>query len=305
MPNWAGSSWYYLRYIDPRNEKVLADKKKIRYWLPVNWYNGGMEHTTLHLLYSRFWHKFLFDIGVVPGKEPYQKRTSHGIVLAEDGRKMSKSFGNVVNPDDIIDKFGADSLRIYEMFMGPFEQSIMWNNQGVVGTRRFLEKVWKLSLKPQIPNSRIEKLVHQTIKKVSEDIENLKFNTAISSLMVLVNEMEKQEQLSIINYQLLLKLLSPFAPHLTEELWLKLGNKKSIFQEKWPEYDRKLIKEDQITLVIQINGKVRDSVECQASVSEAEAKKLTLNREKVKKYTNNKTIKKIIFVKDKLINIVC
>jgi leucyl-tRNA synthetase len=314
MPNWAGSSWYYLRYTDPHNDKVLADKKKLKYWLPVDWYNGGMEHTTLHLLYSRFWHKFLFDIGVVPRIEPYQKRTSHGIVLAEDGRKMSKSFGNVVNPDDIIEKFGADSLRIYEMFMGPFEQCIAWNSNGVVGARRFLEKVWKLravvASEPkarikQSDNNNLERLIHQTIKKVSEDIESLKFNTAISSLMVLTNEMEKQEKMSLVNYQLLLKLLSPFAPHLTEEIWLKLGNGKSIFQEKWPKCDQKLIKEDQITLVIQINGKVRDSIECQAGISEAETKKLTLSREKVKKYTDSKTIKKIIFVKGKLINIVC
>jgi leucyl-tRNA synthetase len=319
MPNWAGSSWYYLRYIDPHNDKVLADLKKLKYWLPVDWYNGGMEHTTLHLLYSRFWHKFLFDIGVVPNGEPYQKRTSHGIVLAQDGRKMSKSFGNVVNPDDIIEKFGADSLRIYEMFMGPFEQSIAWNSNGVVGARRFLQKVWELFEKSKIQNpnysksnpkskiqkEKLERLIHRTIKKVSEDIENLKFNTAISSLMVLVNEMEKQEKVSLTDYQLLLKLLSPFAPHITEEIWLKLGNNKSIFQEKWPEYDKKLIKEDQITLVIQINGKVRDSVECLANISETEAKELTLNREKVKKYTDSKTIKKIIFVKNKLINIVC
>jgi leucyl-tRNA synthetase len=309
MPNWAGSSWYFLRYIDPKNNKVLADKKKLKYWLPVDWYNGGMEHTTLHLLYSRFWHKFLFDIGVVPQDEPYQKRTSHGMVLAEDGRKMSKSSGNVINPDAIVQKFGADSLRLYEMFMGPFEQAISWNNQGVVGMRRFLEKVYKLSQRTEnreqrTENDNLERLMHQTIKKVSEDIESFKFNTAISSLMILVNAMEKQKELSVISYQLLLKLLSPFAPHITEEIWHQLDKKKSIFEEKWPKYDPKLAQEEKITLIIQINGKVRDKIETATALSEKEAKKLTLNREKVKKYTEGKTIRKIVFVKGKLVNIV-
>ncbi len=309
MPNWAGSSWYFLRYIDPKNNKVLADKKKLKYWMPVDWYNGGMEHTTLHLLYSRFWYKFLFDIGVVPQDEPYQKRTSHGMVLAEDGRKMSKSLGNVINPDDIVQKFGADSLRLYEMFMGPFEQAISWNNQGVVGMRRFLEKVWKLSQRTEnreqrTENNNLERLVHQTIKKVSEDIESFKFNTAISQLMVLVNAMEKQKELSASNYQVLLKLLSPFAPHIAEELWHQLGSKKSIFEEEWPEYNSKLAKEEKIILIIQINGRVRDKIEATADISEKEAKELTLNREKVKKWIEGKTIKKVIFVKGRLINIV-
>ncbi len=254
------------------------------------------------------------------------------MVLAEDGRKMSKSFGNVVNPDDIIEKYGADSLRLYEMFMGPFEQAIAWNEKGVVGMRRFLDKVWKLFEKTEIQNSKfkidskfkiqnskLEKLTHQTIKKVSEDIENFKFNTAISSLMILVNEMEKQEQLSpkdasassaptgqaIINNQLLLKLLSPFAPHISEEIWEMLGNKKSIFEEKWPEYDKKLIKQDKINLIIQVNGKVRDKIEAEANISESEAKKFALSSEKVLKYTEGKTVKKTIFISGKLINIVC
>jgi leucyl-tRNA synthetase len=306
MPNWAGSSWYYLRYADPQNKKALADKEKLKYWLPVDLYNGGMEHTTLHLLYSRFWHKFLFDIGVVSQDEPYKKRTSHGMVLAEDGRKMSKSFGNVINPDDIIEKYGADSLRLYEMFMGPFEQAIAWNEKGVVGMRRFLEKVWKISSKSQTRNSddQFEKLTHQTIKKVSEDIENFKFNTAISSLMILVNKMEKEKALPLADYQLLLKLLSPFAPHITEEIWQELGNKNSIFEEKWPEHDDKLIKQKKIILIIQINGKVRDKIETEADISENEAKKLALSREKVLIYTQGKTVKKTIFVSGKLINIV-
>jgi leucyl-tRNA synthetase len=307
MPNWAGSSWYYLRYIDPRNNKTLADKEKLKHWLPVDLYNGGMEHTTLHLLYSRFWHKFLFDIKVVPQDEPYKKRTSHGMVLAEDGRKMSKSYGNVINPDDIIEKYGADSLRLYEMFMGPFEQAIAWNEKGVVGMRRFLEKVWKIGnivVEKQSQNFELERLTHQTMKKVSEDIENFKFNTAISSLMILVNEMEKQERLPVADYQSLLKLLSVFAPHISEEIWEMLGNKKSIFQEKWPEYDEKLTKQDKINLIIQINGKVRDKIETEANISESEAKKLALSSEKVLKYTEGKTVKKTIFISGKLINIV-
>jgi leucyl-tRNA synthetase len=318
MPNWAGSSWYFIRYADPHNSKALASKEKLKYWLPVNWYNGGMEHTTLHLLYSRFWYKFLYDINVVPQDEPYLRRTSHGIVLAKDGKKMSKSFGNVVNPDALIEKYGADALRIYEMFMGPFEQAITWNSNGVIGAKRFLDKVWNIGIvilreptgNARIPrqshNDKLERLIHQTIKKATEDIENLKFNTAISALMVLVNEMEKQKQkqLSLCDYQLLLKLLSPFAPHIAEELWHKSKNKKSIFEEQWPKYDPKLIKEEKITLVIQINGKVRDKIEVLADISEGEAKKLALKQEKVKKYIEHKPIKKIIFVKSKLINIV-
>ncbi len=328
MPNWAGSSWYFIRYIDPQNNKVLADKKKLKYWMPVNWYNGGIEHTTLHLLYSRFWYKFLFDIGNVPQDEPYQKRTSHGMVLAEDGRKMSKSLGNVINPDDIVKKFGADSLRLYEMFMGPYTQAIAWDTKGLVGMRRFLEKVWKLSLNFQFSmtnfqsnsnfqfSNKINRLVHQTIKKVTEDIENLKFNTAISQIMVLVNEMEKQKELSTKNYQLLLKLLSCFVPHLAEELWQKLGHpegkplasygagKKSIFQEKWPKYDPKMVKEEKIILVIQINGKVRDKIQVEADISENEAKKFALSQEKVLKYTKGKVVRKTVFIKGRLINIV-
>ena len=313
MPNWAGSSWYFMRYIDPDNNKQLADPKKLKYWMPVDWYNGGFEHTTLHLLYSRFWYKFLYDIGVAPQKEPYSRRTSHGIVLAEDNRKMSKSFGNVINPDDIIQKYGADALRLYEMFMGPFDQAIIWNEKGVKGVYRFLEKVWNLFQKAQTPkNAKLKRLLHQTIKKVTEDIENFKFNTAISQLMILVNEMEKQNQLPIrnkflaseSNYQLLLKLLAPMAPHITEELWFRLGHKKSIFEESWPKYDPKLVKEEKITLVIQINGKVRDKIEVEAALTEEQAKKLTLTREKVKKWIQGKKIKKIVFIKGKLINIV-
>jgi len=277
--------------------------------MPVDWYNGGMEHTTLHLLYSRFIYKFLYDIGVVPTSEPYQRRTSHGIVLAEDGRKMSKSFGNTINPDNIVKEYGADTLRIYEMFMGPFDQAISWSSQGVRGVRRFLEKIWRLQNKIKntsqaTQNSKLKSQIHKTIKKIDEDLESCKFNTAISALMILANELEKQEKISPIHYSLFLILLAPFAPHICEELWQRLGYKESILKEKWPEYDEKLVKEEIITLVIQVNGRVRDKMEIDASVSEEEAKKLTLERGKVKKWIEGKEIKKIIFVPGKLINIV-
>ena len=312
MPNWAGSNWYFMRYTDPDNDNALADQKKLKYWMPVDWYNGGMEHTTLHLLYSRFIYKFLFDIGVAPQPEPYQRRTSHGIVLAEDGRKMSKSFGNVISPDTIVQKYGADTLRIYEMFMGPFEQAISWNNQGVKGVYRFLKKVWKLvsecSQKEQVsPKSSPEilKNLNKLNKKIDKDLEITKFNTAIAAFMEFVNlcsEKRKEIDKNIIEKMLI--LLSPFAPHISEELWQRLGNQKSIFLEKWPKYDPELIKEEFITLVVQINGKVRDKIEVEADISAKEAKKLTLAREKVKKWIEEKEIKKVIFVPKKLINIV-
>lgn len=306
MPNWAGSNWYYLRYLDPKNNKALADSKKIKYWMPVDWYNGGMEHTTLHLLYSRFIYKFLFDIGAVPQKEPYQKRTSHGMVLAQDGRKMSKSFGNVINPDDIVKQYGADTLRLYEMFMGPFEQAIAWDINGLKGVYRFLDKIWKLKEKisESKPNLELEKLTHQTIKKVTGDLETLNYNTAISALMILTNAMSQESQLPSASYQSLLKLTSPLAPHITEELWRLLGNKDSIHNQRWPEYDEKLLQEDRVFLMVQINGKVRDRVEAKSGILEEEARQLTISRDNVKKWIAGKEIKKIIFVPDKLINIV-
>jgi len=229
MPNWAGSSWYYLRYIDPQNTHEFASPDLMKYWTPVNWYNGGMEHTVLHLLYSRFWHKFLFDQGLVPSPEPYMKRTSHGLILAEDGSKMSKSKGNSVSPDALVESVGADSLRLYEMFIGPFDQPVAWNNNGVVGMRRFLERVADIKadnvtkLEPAL-----ETLLHQTIKKVSDDIEKLKMNTAVSALMILLNEYEKLDSVSSEAYETFLKLLAPFAPHLTHELWEKSGHPTRI-----------------------------------------------------------------------------
>ena len=233
MPNWAGSSWYWLRYTDPENDKVFADEKKLKYWTPVDWYNGGMEHTTLHLLYSRFWHKFLFDIGLVPTDEPYIKRTSHGMILGDGGEKMSKSRGNVINPDDIIERFGADSFRLYEMFLGPFDQQTSWNSDGVVGTRRFVEKVYGLSEKiVDSENESVNNFLNKTIKKVGEDIENMKFNTAISSMMMFLNFVYDENKISKDSYKKFLKILSPFAPHVTEELWSETGEKESIHKSK-------------------------------------------------------------------------
>lgn len=313
MPNWAGSNWYYMRYCDPDNNKALADKKKLGYWLPVDWYNGGMEHTTLHLLYSRFIYKFLYDIGSAPTPEPYQKRTSHGMVLAEDNRKMSKSWGNVINPDDIVRDFGADALRVYEMFIGPFDQAIAWSTNGLKGCYRFLEKVYARGMEnfgggAEENEMKLNRLVNKTIKQVTQDTDNLRFNTTISSLMIFINEAsglhlkDANKEKEIFGKFLI--VLSPFAPHLAEELWQKLGHKKSIFGEKWPQYDPDLIKEDKVKIMIQVNGKLRGELETEAGTSEERVKKLAISDEKVKNWIAGKEIKKVIFVPDKLINIV-
>jgi len=324
MPQWAGSSWYYLRYIDPHNDKALVDKEKDKYWSPVDFYVGGAEHATRHLIYSRFWHKFLFDIGAVNYDEPFTRLQHVGLILAEDGRKMSKRWGNVINPDDVIEKFGADTMRMYEMFMGPFSQPCAWNTSSMTGIRRFLERVWKLSdkirkeeinsslisnfqfpisNKIQNSKSKINILLHKTIKKVGEDIEQFKFNTAISALMILLNEMEKEKEISIIHYSLFIILLAPFAPHISEELWSLLGKDESIFKQPWPQYDPEFVKEETITIAIQINGKVRDEVEVGVEISEDEIKKLVLGREKVVKWLDGKEEKKIIYVKGRLVSI--
>jgi len=308
MPNWAGSSWYFLRYIDPKNNKALADFKKLKYWMPVDWYNGGMEHTTLHLLYSRFWNKFLYDIGAVPVSEPYQKRTSHGLILGESGTKMSKSRGSAVNPDGVVKNFGADAFRLYEMFIGPFDQAINWDPQGIGGCPRFLGKVWEISqnknISNEIENHNLEKLLHQTIKKVGEDIESMNFNTAVSALMIFVNECYNSESIPLKIWEGFLRLLAPFAPFISEELWEKLGHKTSIHKESWPVYNKEKVKEDRFELVIQINGKVRDKVLVETNISQAEAGKLALNQEKIKIWLKDKRVKKIIFVPNRLINIV-
>ncbi|MFH1192514.1 MAG: class I tRNA ligase family protein [bacterium] len=326
MPNWAGSSWYFLRYTDPKNDGALADKAKLKYWMQVDLYNGGMEHTTLHLLYSRFWNKFLYDTGVVPFSEPYARRISHGMVLAEDGKKMSKSLGNVINPDDVVRKFGADTLRVYEMFMGPYAEAIPWSTDGLKGVRRFLEKVWNLNnvvgTHCDVSNNKsIKSLLHKTIKKVTEDIDNFKFNTAISAMMILVNEMEKAQNIDVEDYKLLLLILSPFAPHICEELWEEIQVKSqkactelaegskvqscgSIFSQSWSSYNPDLAKDEIVELVIQINGKIRDKVEVSSNISEDEAKNLALAREKVQEWVKGKNIMKVVFVKGRLVNIV-
>ncbi|MFZ2150162.1 MAG: class I tRNA ligase family protein [Minisyncoccia bacterium] len=329
MPNWAGSSWYFLRYTDPKNNKEFASKKNLGYFMKngVDWYNGGMEHTTLHLLYSRFWHKFLYDLKLVPTSEPYMKRTSHGMILAEAGEKMSKSKGNTVNPDDLIKTFGADTLRMYEMFMGPFDQSVSWNTDSMVGPRRFLERVWKIGVKisatrkiisprltlPGIPggtyateklfSTTLEKLLHKTIKKVSEDIEEMRFNTAISSMMVLVNEMEKNE-ITKDDFKKFLQILSPFAPHIAEELWSVLGEKKSINSSSWPKWDKAYIQDEQVKVVIQVNGKLRAEITIDANDSEENVKKQALSDEAIIRFVKNSAVKKVIYVKNRLINIV-
>jgi leucyl-tRNA synthetase len=309
MDTFVCSSWYYFRYADAKNGKEFADTEKIKYWLPVDVYVGGAEHAVLHLLYARFFTKVLHNLGMIGFDEPFLKLRNQGLILAEDGRKMSKSLGNVVNPDQVVAQFGADALRMFEMFMGPLEDAKPWNTRGIVGIKRFLEKVYRLEerIKKQeesISNNKIENLLHKTIKKVTDDIEGFRFNTAISAMMILVNEMEKQEKLRVTDYQLLVTILSPFAPHLAEELWEKLGHTESIFLQSWPQYDQNLIKDEIIKLVVQVNGKVRDTIEASANLAEDEAKELAMQSEKAKNFIEGKEIKKIIFVKGKLINIV-
>ncbi|MDO9509871.1 MAG: leucine--tRNA ligase [Candidatus Magasanikbacteria bacterium] len=306
MPNWAGSSWYFLRYIDPKNDKQFADPEKLKYWMPVDWYNGGMEHVVLHLLYSRFWNIFLHDLGLVPVIEPYKKRTAHGMILASDGQKMSKSKGNVINPDDVIKEFGADTFRAYIMFMGPFDQSVIWDTNGLVGVKRFLERVWNLQEKvKEQKGDGLESIIHQTLKKVGDDIDNMRFNTAIAKMMELVNEMYKKNHVYFEHYKILIQILSPFAPHLCEELWNKFSDDKSLAESVWPKYDESLAKENNLSLVIQVNGKVRDTIEFSTNeINEEDAKKAAMNSTKVLKWLDGKEPKKIIYVPGKLVNIV-
>ncbi|MGB3921938.1 MAG: class I tRNA ligase family protein [Minisyncoccia bacterium] len=302
MPNWAGSSWYFLRYADPENNKEFASAKALKNWLPVDWYNGGMEHTVLHLLYSRFWNKFLYDLGLVPTDEPYRKRTSHGLILAENGEKMSKSRGNVVNPDDIVERFGADTMRLYEMFMGPFEQAISWNEDSLVGPRRFLERVWRLKEKISDKSSSEETALHQTIKKISDDIETMGFNTAVSALMIYVNTLDKRETITKEEFEALLLLLAPFAPHITEELWHDLGHKKSIHLEEWPKYENGKLELESIRIAVQVDGKVRAEIVISKGDSEEKIKRQAL--EASQKWLNNKAPKKVIIVPKKIVSIV-
>ena len=307
MPQWAGSSWYFLRYCDPHNDEALASKEALEYWTPVDWYNGGMEHTTLHLLYSRFWHKFLYDIGVVPTKEPYQKRTSHGMILGENGEKMSKSRGNVVNPDDIVNEYGADTMRLYEMFIGDFEKAAPWNSASIKGCRRFVERVWNLQDIVSDENGIREKLeasFHKTIKKVTEDIDNLKANTAIAALMSLLNEIYDSGSITKDEYKIFTLLLNPFAPHVTEEIWEVMSFGGTVTDQKWPEYDEEKCKENSIEIVAQINGKVRTKLVVPADISAEDAVALAKEDEKIKEATEGKTIVKELYVKGRLVNIV-
>ncbi|MBI5045701.1 MAG: leucine--tRNA ligase [Candidatus Niyogibacteria bacterium] len=306
MPQWAGSSWYYLRYIDPQNGKELVDKKKEKYWSPVDVYVGGAEHATRHLIYARFWHKFLYDLGVVDHPEPFSRLQNVGLITAKDGKKMSKRYGNVVNPDDIVEAYGADTLRVYEMFMGPFDQTVAWSSESIIGARRFLEKAWRAqnNLIDSQSGGNMEKLSHQTIKKVSEDIEGFRFNTAISQLMIFTNAMDEQEELSRGVYELFIKILAPFAPHMAEEIWEQLGHKTSIHSEKWPEYNPELVKEEVYELVIQINGKVRDKAEVDADLGEDGLREFALKQPRIKELLEGKDPKKVIVVRGRLVNIV-
>ena len=313
MPQWGGSCWYYLRYIDPYNNEVLVDKQKEAYWSPVDFYVGGAEHATRHLIYARFWHKFLYDIGVVGHDEPFTKLKHVGLIMGEDGRKMSKRWGNVINPDEMVAKFGADALRIYEMFMGPFEQAANWNTNGLVGTRKFLEKVEQLIGTGQFSvqeDKRILSLLHKTIKKVGADIENFRLNTAVSALMILVNEITEYKNnnqawpFAADKFDYLLQILAPLAPHLSEELWEKLGHQDSIFKSTWPQCDETLIKDESFNLAVSVNGKLRTTIIVASDITEPEAIKLAQDNEIIKKWLSGKEIVKIVFVPGRLLNIV-
>lgn len=313
MPQWAGSSWYFLRYIDPHNKTALADYAKLERWLPVDIYIGGAEHAVLHLLYARFWHKFLYDIGAVPTKEPFQKLYNQGMILGENNEKMSKSRGNVVNPDDVVKRYGADTLRMYEMFMGPLDASIAWSENGLEGSRKFLDRVWRLivdedgKLRDRITtfnDGKLTKVYHQTVKKVTEDYEHLRFNTAISQLMVFINEAYKTDALCYEYIEGFVQLLAPIAPHMAEELWEILGNKEGISYVQWPTYDEKELVEDEVEIVLQVNGKVRAKVNVALNETKETLEELAKTHEAITDQLEGKTIRKVIVVPNKLVNIV-
>lgn len=305
MPQWAGSSWYFLRYMDPHNDNALASKEALEYWSPVDWYNGGMEHTTLHLLYSRFWHKFLYDIGVVPTKEPYQKRTSHGMILGDNGEKMSKSKGNVINPDDIVDEFGADTFRVYEMFMGPFDQSAAWSMDSIRGCSKFLDRVWNLQtilIDGDAYSSEMEKTMHKSIKKVTNDIEEMKFNTCVSTFMTMVNEFYKLKRINKAELKTFITLLNPFAPHITEELNKIAGFEEDISTYEWPSFDESKTIDDTVTIAIQFNGKLKGTIDVQKDSEEDIVKEKVHNE--IDSKLDGKQVVKEIYVKNKIYNIV-
>jgi leucyl-tRNA synthetase len=315
MPQWAGSCWYYLRYLDPRNAERGWALEKEAYWMPVDLYIGGAEHAVLHLLYARFWHKFLYDLGKVHTKEPFKKLVNQGMILGEDGQKMSKSRGNVVNPDQVVADYGADSMRLYEMFMGPLEAMKPWSMQGVQGVHRFLQKTWRLmvdeqtgrlaaGVQPAEANEETLRLLHQTIKKVGHDIETFGFNTAISAMMILVNHLGRQDVRPRSVLEPLVLMLAPFAPHIAEELWQRLGHDASLAYEPWPEYDKNLVKEKEIELAVQVNGKIKDRIVVAAEADEASIKDRALGNEKVIEALGGKTPRKVIVIKSRLVNIV-
>ena len=306
MPQWAGSSWYFLRYCDPDNVNALAAKEALDYWMPVDWYNGGMEHTTLHLLYSRFLHKFLYDIGVVSTAEPYSKRTSHGMILGENGEKMSKSRGNVVNPDDIINDYGADTMRLYEMFIGDFEKAAPWSTSSIRGCKRFLDKIWNLQeiVVDGEYRKELESSMYKTIKKVGDDIEAMKFNTGIAAMMTLLNEIGETKVITREEYKTILILLNPFAPHITEEIWQNLGFEGRVYQQAWPEFDESKCKDDVIEIIVQLNGKLRDKLKIAADASKDDMLKAAYALEKVSSGIEGKTVVKEIVVPGRLVNIV-
>ncbi|CAC7540959.1 TPA: leucine--tRNA ligase [Staphylococcus aureus] len=313
MPQWAGSCWYYLRYIDPKNESMLADPEKLKHWLPVDLYIGGVEHAVLHLLYARFWHKVLYDLGIVPTKEPFQKLFNQGMILGEGNEKMSKSKGNVINPDDIVQSHGADTLRLYEMFMGPLDAAIAWSEKGLDGSRRFLDRVWRLmvnedgTLSSKIVttnNKSLDKVYNQTVKKVTEDFETLGFNTAISQLMVFINECYKVDEVYKPYIEGFVKMLAPIAPHIGEELWSKLGHEESITYQPWPTFDEALLVDDEVEIVVQVNGKLRAKIKIAKDTSKEEMQEIALSNDNVKASIEGKDIMKVIAVPQKLVNIV-
>ncbi|HEG8897055.1 TPA: leucine--tRNA ligase [Staphylococcus aureus] len=313
MPQWAGSCWYYLRYIDPKNENMLADPEKLKHWLPVDLYIGGVEHAVLHLLYARFWHKVLYDLAIVPTKEPFQKLFNQGMILGESNEKMSKSKGNVINPDDIVQSHGADTLRLYEMFMGPLDAAIAWSEKGLDGSRRFLDRVWRLmvnedgTLSSKIVttnNKSLDKVYNQTVKKVTEDFETLGFNTAISQLMVFINECYKVDEVYKPYIEGFVKMLAPIAPHIGEELWSKLGHEESITYQPWPTYDEALLVDDEVEIVVQVNGKLRAKIKIAKDTSKEEMQEIALSNDNVKASIEGKDIMKVIAVPQKLVNIV-
>ena len=307
MPQWAGSCWYFLRYLDPDNDKTFAAKELLDYWMPIDWYNGGMEHTTLHLLYSRFWYKFLYDQKHVPTAEPYARRTSHGMILGEDNEKMSKSRGNVVNPDDVVDKYGSDTFRIFEMYLGAFDQASAWSNEGVVGMHRFLKRVWSFQEKVKADakmNESEQRLVHCTIKAVGQRIERMKFNTAVAAMMSYSNELAKKKEVPLEMMKVFCLLLAPFAPHICEEMWERLTGKPTLSKQGWPEFDPELAKDKLVTIPIQVNGKLRDSIEVEEGTTKEDIIEMALGQAKIKTWLDGKAPKRTVYVPGKLVNVV-